>query len=55
MEESQFNHEEGTSYKICEQTSEINEPSLDRDEPSTSSKKSPSRNEESQSSAEDIR
>lgn len=52
MEESQYDPEESRNINR-EQIAKIDEPS-DRDKPSTS-KKSPLRKEESQSSAEDIR
>lgn len=54
MEESQFDPEEGSSsYKSQKQTVKAIMP-LNHDEPSTS-KKSPTKIEETQSSAEDIR
>lgn len=53
MEESQFDPDEGSS-RSREQMVKVDE-LRDYDKPSTSSKKSPMRKEESQSSAEDIR
>jgi len=55
MDDSQFDPEEGnSSQKILPQFSKVNEPSS-QDQPSTSTKKSPSRKEKIQSSEEDIR
>jgi len=55
MDESQFDPEEGnSSHKNRQQLAKVNEP-LSQDQPSTSTKKSPSSKEETQSSGEDIR
>lgn len=57
VEETQFDLEEGNNsnrYKGREETVIIESKSVDSNQPSTS-KKSPNRKEESQSSAEDMR
>lgn len=54
MEESQYDPEEGSSYKNREQLSKDNVLS-NNDKPSTSSKQSPIRKEETQSSTDDLR
>lgn len=55
MDDSQFDPEEGnSSHKIRPQLAKVNEPSR-QDQPSTSTKKSPSRKEKMSSSEEDLR
>jgi len=55
MDESQIDPEEGnSSYKSRNQLAKVSESST-QDQPSTSTKKSPSRKEKIQSSEEDIR
>lgn len=55
MDDSQFDPEEGnSSQKSRSQLSKVSEPSI-QDQPSTSTKKSPSRKEQIQSSEEDMR
>jgi len=55
MDESQIDPEEGNSnHKSRHQLAKVNEPSS-QDQPSTSTKKSPSRKEKIQSSEDDIR
>lgn len=55
MDESQIDPEEGSSsHKSSHQLAKVSEP-LSQDQPSTSTKKSPSRKEKIQSSEDDIR